>query len=148
NVCANTAMAAQMVAESERSDVAAISSKQCAELYGLKVLSDAIQNSDNNYTRFICISRDLEIYPGASKLSVMLTLPHRPGSLSELMSRFSMMGLNLTKLESRPIPGKDFEFMFYFDLEASVLSPSVLRMMDELENGPDTFVFLGNYIEV
>ena len=128
--------------------VAAISSKQCAELYGLKVLSDAIQNSDNNYTRFICISRDLEIYPGASKLSVMLTLPHRPGSLSELMSRFSMMGLNLTKLESRPIPGKDFEFMFYFDLEASVLSPSVLRMMDELENGPDTFVFLGNYIEV
>ncbi|MBP1578247.1 MAG: chorismate mutase [Oscillospiraceae bacterium] len=148
NVCANTAMAAKMVAESERSDVAAISSKQCAELYGLKVLSDAIQNSDNNYTRFICISRDLEIYPGASKLSVMLTLPHRPGSLSELMSRFSMMGLNLTKLESRPIPGKDFEFMFYFDLEASVLSPSVLRMMDELENGPDTFVFLGNYIEV
>ena len=148
NVCANTAMAAKMVAESERSDVAAISSKQCAELYGLKVLSDAIQNSDNNYTRFICISRDLEIYPGASKLSVMLTLPHRPGSLSELMSRFSMMGLNLTKLESRPIPGKDFEFMFYFDLEASVLSPSVIRMMDELENGPDTFVFLGNYIEV
>jgi len=58
------------------------------------------------------------------------------------------MGLNLTKLESRPIPGKDFEFMFYFDLEASVLNPSVLRMMDELENGPDTFVFLGNYIEV
>ena len=71
----------------------------------------------------------------------MLTLPHRPGSLSELMSRFSMMGLNLTKLESRPIPGKDFEFMFYFDLEASVLTPAVLRMLDELENGPDTFVF-------
>lgn len=148
NVCANTAMAAKMVAESDRNDVAAISSKQCAELYGLKVLSDTIQNSDNNYTRFICISRDLEIYPGASRISLMLTLPHRPGSLSELMSRFSMMGLNLTKLESRPIPGKDFEFMFYFDLEASVLSPSVLRMLDELENGPDTFVFLGNYIEV
>lgn len=148
NVCANTAMAAKMVAESDRSDVAAISSKQCAELYGLKVLSDSIQNSDNNYTRFICISRDMEIYPGASKLSVMLTLPHRPGSLSELMSRFSMMGLNLTKLESRPIPGKDFEFMFYFDLEASVMNPAVLRMLDELENGPDTFVFLGNYIEV
>ncbi len=148
NVCANTAMAAKMVAESDRKDVAAISSQQCAELYGLKVLSDSIQNSDNNYTRFICISRDMEIYPGASKLSVMLTLPHRPGSLSELMSRFSMMGLNLTKLESRPIPGKDFEFMFYFDLDASVMNPAVLRMLDELENGPDTFVFLGNYIEV
>lgn len=148
NVCANTAMAAKLVAESERSDVAAISSQQCAALYGLKVLSDDIQNSDNNYTRFICISREMEIYPGASKLSLMMTLPHRPGSLAEMMSRFSMMGLNLTKLESRPIPGKDFEFMFYFDLEASVASPAVLRLLDELENGPDTFVFLGNYTEV
>lgn len=148
NVCANTAMAAKMVAESGRRDIAAISSKQCAELYGLRVVSDSIQNSDNNYTRFICISREMEIYPGAGKLSLMLTLPHRPGSLSEVMSRFAMMGLNLTKLESRPIPGKDFEFMFYFDLEASVLREDVVRMLEELEMGEDVFVFLGNYTEI
>ena len=148
HVCENTAMAAKMVAESGRDDVAAISSKNCAELYGLKILSEDIQNSDNNYTRFICISRGLEIYPGASKLSLMMTLPHRPGSLAGMLSRFSMMGLNLTKLESRPIPGKDFEFMFYFDLEASVMSPAVIRMLDELNNGTGTFVFLGNYTEI
>jgi chorismate mutase/prephenate dehydratase len=59
-----------------------------------------------------------------------------------------MMGLNLTKLESRPIPGKDFEFMFYFDLEASVLSPNVMRMLDELSNESGIFVFLGNYTEI
>lgn len=146
-VCANTAMAAKMVAESNRDDVAAISSRQCAELYGLGVLSENIQNSDNNFTRFICISRELEIYPGASKISLMMTLPHCAGSLSGMLSRFSMMGINLTKLESRPIPGKDFEFMFYFDLEASVCSEAVLKLLCELQNNPGTFVFLGNYID-
>lgn len=146
-VCANTAMAAKMVAESERREVAAISSKYCSEIYGLEILSEDIQNSDNNYTRFICISRDLEIYPGSSKISLMMTLPHRTGSLSEMLSRFSMMGINLTKLESRPIPNKEFEFMFYFDLEASVCSDAVVRLLCELQNSPDTFVFLGNYIE-
>lgn len=146
-VCANTAMAAKMVAESNRDDVAAISSRQCAELYGLEILSEGIQNSDNNFTRFICISRELEIYPGASKISLMMTLPHAAGSLSGMLSRFSMMGINLTKLESRPIPDKDFEFMFYFDLEASVCSESVLRLLCELQNNPGTFVFLGNYID-
>lgn len=146
-VCANTAMAAKMVAESGRSDVAAISSRQCAELYGLEILSESIQDNDNNFTRFICISRELEIYPGASKVSLMMTLPHRPGSLSGMLSRFSMLGINLTKLESRPILGKDFEFMFYFDLEASVCSEAVLRLLCELQNNPGTFVFLGNYID-
>lgn len=146
-VCANTAMAAKMVAESTREDVAAISSRECAELYGLGILSESVQDNDNNFTRFICISRELEIYPGASKISLMMTLPHCPGSLSGMLSRFSMMGINLTKLESRPIPGKDFEFMFYFDLEASVCSEPVLRLLCELQNSPDTFVFLGNYID-
>ncbi len=146
-VCANTAMAAKMVSESNRDDVAAISSRQCAEIYELEVLSESIQNSDNNFTRFICISRELEIYPGASKISLMMTLPHSTGSLSGMLSRFSMMGINLTKLESRPIPDKEFEFMFYFDLEASVCSEAVLRLLCELQNNPGTFVFLGNYIE-
>ncbi|HWP51977.1 MAG TPA: prephenate dehydratase domain-containing protein [Clostridia bacterium] len=146
-VCANTAMAAKMVAESGRNDVAAISSRQCAELYGLEILSESIQDNDNNFTRFICISRELEIYPGASKISLMMTLPHSPGSLSGMLSRFSMMGINLAKLESRPIPGKDFEFMFYFDLEASVCSEAMLRLLCELQNNPGTFVFLGNYID-
>ena len=147
NIVENTAVAAKMVADSSRDDVAAISSQNCADLYGLTVLSDEIQNSANNYTRFICISKELEIYPGANKMSLIFTLDHRPGSLYNLISKFSALGLNLTKLESRPIPGKDFEFMFYFDLEASVYSEDVLSLLSELEHGQDQFVYLGSYLE-
>lgn len=147
-VCENTAAAARMVAESDRRDIAAISSAHCAELYGLNVLSDHVQNSENNYTRFICIGKELEIFPGANRISLMLSTSHRPGSLYELLSKFAALGVNLTKLESRPLPGSDFEFVFYFDMEASVLSAEVRKMLAELEASPELFVFLGNYQEV
>ncbi|QIB68047.1 bifunctional chorismate mutase/prephenate dehydratase [Aminipila butyrica] len=145
--CDNTAMAAELVANSQRKDLAAISSKECAELYGLEVLSEDIQISDNNYTRFICISKNLEIYPGANKLSLMISVPHRPSSLYNMIAKFASLGLNLTKLESRPIPGSDFEFMFYFDMEASLQSPEVISLLCELSAQPELFVFLGNYTE-
>lgn len=147
-VCENTAVAAKTVADSDRRDIAAISSKNCAELYGLTILSDSVQNNDSNYTRFIVITKDLEIYPGSTKISLMFTIPHRPGSLYGLISKFSALGVNLTKLESRPIPGKDFEFMFYFDMEASVYSEDVLSLLAELESSPEQFMFLGSYSEI
>ena len=147
-VCENTAVAARMVAESDRRDIVAISSVHCAELYGLSVLAEHVQNSENNYTRFICIGKELEIFPGANRISLMLSAAHRPGSLYELLSKFAALGINLTKLESRPLPGSDFEFVFYFDMEASVLSPEVRKMLAELEATPELFVFLGNYQEV
>lgn len=147
SVCENTALAAKMVAESDRTDVAAISSKECLDLYGLELLKNQIQVSDNNYTRFICISKKLEIYPGANRISLILSLPHVPRSLYHTIAKFSALGINLTKLESRPIPGSDFEFMFYFDLEASVYSQELINLLCELDNQPETFVFLGSYIE-
>jgi chorismate mutase/prephenate dehydratase len=147
-VCANTAVAAKLVTDSPRTDIAAISSKSCAELYGLVPICDKIQNSDNNYTRFICISKQLEIYPGADKTSLMFTLPHRPGSLYNIIARFAALGLNLTKLESRPIPGRDFEFMFYFDMDASIYSKEVISLLSELDSSPEKFVFLGSYLEI
>ena len=146
--CENTAMAAQAVAKSERNDVAAIASHNCADLYGLKCLESDIQDRGNNYTRFICISRKLEIYPGADKTSIMMTLPHQPGSLSKVLSRFYTLGLNLIKLESRPIPERDFEFMFYFDLETSIYSEEFSLMIDELSGISDEFRYLGSYSEV
>ena len=148
HVCENTAVAAQSVAASSRNDVAAISSRQCAELYGLSVLADGFQNSENNYTRFICISKDLRVYPGANRISVMLTTPHEPGSLYTTISKFAALGLNLTKLESRPIIGRDFEFMFYFDFDASLYNEDVVRLLTEFSSGPELFIFLGNYSEV
>ena len=148
NVCSNTAAAAQAVRESGRHDFAAISSARCAPLYGLACLETDIQNNSNNHTRFICISRDPEIYPGANRTSLMLVLPHRPGALYQLLSRFNAQGVNLTKLESRPIPGRDFEFMFYFDLDISVYSPSFSRLIEELDAALDHFTWLGSYTEI
>lgn len=130
-----------------REDIAAISSHECAELYGLSILSDDIQNSDSNFTRFICITKDLRIFPGSNKISLMLSLPHRPGALYAFMSKIAALGLNVSKLESRPIPGKDFEFLFYFDIDASVISPEVIHFLSDLSKEPEMFMFLGNYSE-
>jgi len=148
NVCRNTAAAAQMIAESGRKDVAAISSAACAPLYGLEILATDIQNNSNNHTRFICITKQPEIYPGADHTSLMLVLPNRPGSLYQLLGRFYAQGINLIKLESRPMPGRDFEFMFYFDLEASVYSPAFIRLMEELDVTLEGFSYLGSYSEL
>ena len=147
-ICENTAAAAKLVAESGRDDIAAISSRSCAQLYGLNVLSENVQNSENNYTRFICIAKDLAIYPGADRISLMLSIEHTPGALYRKIAQFASLGLNLTKLESRPVVGSDFEFLFYFDLEASVWSEDVIRLLNECASGGELFMFLGSYSEV
>ena len=147
-VCENTAAAAKFVAESPRTDVAALSSRACAELYGLENLAESVQDKGNNYTRFICISKKLEIYPGADKTSVMILTDHKPGALYKLLARFYALGINLTKLESRPLPDRDFEFMFYFDLETSVYSPEFITLIGELESSCEQFRYLGSYSEL
>lgn len=144
----NTAVAADMVAKSGMLDVAAISSHACEELYGLKSLADSIQDKGNNRTRFICISKNLEIYPGSDKTSIMMILPHKPGSLYKVLARMYVLGINVIKLESRPIPDKDFEFMFYFDLETSIYSEEFIQLMCELDDLCEEFKYLGSYTEV
>ena len=146
--CANTAIAAKMVAESERLDVACISSKECMGIYGLECLKNNIQNVDNNYTRFICISKDLEIYKDADRISIMMTVPHESGRLNKILNKFSTLNLNLTKLESRPLENTSFEFMFYFDFEANIREKQVLNLIGELDNEAQDFIFLGSYSEV
>lgn len=146
--CANTAVAAKMVAESDRSDVAALSSLRCAELYNLTALDKCVQDKANNHTRFICITKKMEIYPGADKTSLMMVLSHRPGSLYKVLAKFYALGINLIKLESRPMPDRDFEFMFYFDLETSIYSDSFIRIICELGEICEEFKYLGSYSEV
>jgi len=144
----NTAQAAKMVAESDRKDIAALASELCVKYYGLKTLVSSVQNRDNNYTRFICISKNPEIYPGADRTSLMLVLPHEYGSLYKVLSKFHMLGINLLKLESRPLPNKEFEFMFYFDLEIPAESPKLAQLVNELGEVCDSFVYLGSYHEI
>ena len=145
--CENTAVAAQKVAEGDGHS-AALSSRSCMKLYGLECLEPSVQDRGNNYTRFICISKNLEIYPGADRTSLMAVLSHEPGSLCRMLSRFYALGLNLNKLESRPIPDRNFEFMFYFDLETSVYSAEFQQLMSELPALCEEFSYLGSYSEV
>ncbi len=144
----NTAVAAEMVSTSGRKDVAALSSRACEELYGLECLAASVQDEKNNRTRFICISKNLEIYPGADRTSIMMILPHKPGALYKVLARMYTLGINVVKLESRPLPDKDFEFMFYFDLETSIYSEEFVQLMCELDDLCEEFKYLGSYLEV
>ena len=144
----NTAMASEMVAKSGQKDVAALSSRSCAELYGLSCLATSVQDRGNNRTRFICISKNLEIYPGSDKTSIMMVLPHKPGALYKVLARLYTLGINVTKLESRPIPDREFEFMFYFDLDTSIYSEEYVQLMCELDELCEEFKYLGSYTEV
>ena len=145
---ANTALASEMVSKSGKKDVAALSSRYCAELYGLNCLAASVQDKGNNRTRFICISKNLEIYPGSDKTSIMMILPHKPGALYKVLARLYTLGINVTKLESRPIPDREFEFMFYFDLETSIYSEEFIQLMCELDDLCEEFKYLGSYSEV
>ncbi len=148
HVCENTAMAARLVAESDRDDVAALSSRSCADLYGLDILASNVQDRDNNYTRFACISKQLEIYPGADRTTLMLVLNHEPGALYKVLAKIYALDLNLLKLESRPIPQRDFEFMFYFDIDCAVAAPEFEALISSLSSACQELRYLGSYTEV
>ena len=145
----NTAVAAKYVAQCADPGVAALSSSNCAELYGLEALScGRIQNSDNNYTRFICITKKPTVYPGANRITLVLSCEHRPGALYDVLSHISALELNLIKLESCPMVGHDFEFLFFFEIDASVRDPKVVDMLESLEHSCRSLRYLGNYQEV
>lgn len=147
-VCENTAMAAKLVHESARTDVAALSSRSCAALYGLDVLDEDVQDNKNNYTRFVVISAKPQIFPGATRTSLMLTTSNNPGSLYRVLEHIYALGINLVKLESRPIPGRDSEFIFYFDLDCPVGSTSLDLLLDSLDSVCERFTYFGSYTEV
>ena len=146
--CGNTALAAKQVAESGNPHAAAISSHPCAALYGLERIDGDIQDSDNNYTRFFAVTKDPVIYAGANRISLIIAFDNRPGALYEILSKAAALDVNLTKLESCPVAGSDFEFIFFLELEATVQDPGVLAMLEEMERSCARFQFLGAYAEV
>jgi chorismate mutase/prephenate dehydratase len=141
----STAQAARMAAETP--GTAAVCSRHAADGYGLNVLADNIQNCDGNRTRFIVISRTLFIPPEANKISLCFSLPHSTGTLCSVLERFARAGLNLTKMESRPIPDKNFEYDFYLDFTGNVSDPDTLGLICSLYDELPRFSFLGNYTE-
>ena len=143
----NTAAAAEFVAKSSKNNIAVICSELAAKKYGLKILKRNVQNNNNNRTRFIVISKELVIGEDADKISLIFSAPHTTGSLYRVLGRFSMAGLNLTKLESRPIENADFDYYFYVDVMGSVKDESTLDLICALYDELPEFEFLGNYFE-
>ena len=142
----NTAAAAKFVAESPRNDIGVLCSEEAAKKYGLKVLKASVQNVSNN-KRFIVISKKLIIENNADKISLIFSLPHTTGSLYRVLGRFSMAGLNLTKIESRPIGNGDFSYYFYIDIMGNIKDEKTLDLICALSSELPDFTFLGNYHE-
>ena len=142
----NTAMAAKFVSETDE-PAAAICSCKSAKLYGLEILQSGIQNTDENYTRFMCIAKNLRLEPDANMVSVALSIPNVPNSLYKLLTVFAAAGVDLTKIESKPIGTKNFDVIFYIDFLGNVRDENVFYLLNHLESEYEPFKFLGNYKE-
>jgi chorismate mutase/prephenate dehydratase len=142
----NTAAAAEMVANSGRKDIAAICSRRCVEQYNLAYLEENIQDNPNNFTRFICISKNLEIYEGATHTDMILTLKNYQGSLHDVVKKINELGIDLSKLESRPTDSNE-EFMFYVTFKTAV-NDELFQLIDALADLCKNFEYLGSYTEV
>lgn len=145
--CLNTAVAAEAVSKLNKPEIGAIASRESADLYGLDILEEGIQTSQNNATRFIAISRQMKISQNADKISMLFSLPHTTGSLYSTLSRFAVRGLNLTKIESRPIQGSNFQYYFYLDFTGNVRDEETVNLLCALHDELPEFAFLGNFPE-
>ena len=141
----NTAKAAQHVAELEDPSKACVASLKAAGIYGLKVLKEGIQDAGENYTRFIAISRTMESRKENNRISLYLRLEHKPGSLYRALEAFAENGINLLKLQSRPVPDRVWEYGFYADLEGNANDEAVVRALREVRPLCLEWKLLGNY---
>ena len=144
----STATAAKMVAEKGDISIAAIGSSYCAKENNLKILKESIQSFKRNKTRFILLSKTPIIPKDREKISLVFTLPHTPGSLQKILTRFSLHGLNLTKLESRAGKNGDFETCFYLDFLGDIQNEKTQALLQALKAELPDFTFLGNYKEI
>lgn len=141
----NTAVAAKFVAESGDSTKAAIASRRAVELYGLQILQSSINENVRNYTRFLIVAAEPRFPDDANKISVRFTIPHREGSLCRILQIFAQAGLNLEKLESRPVPESRWEYSFYADFTGNIRREEMDRGIRELIDAASSFRVLGNY---
>lgn len=140
----NTAAAAKFVSESGK-PFAAIGSERCAKLYGLNILARDIARSAENYTRFVVVAPRMELGPGRDKISALFTLPHKVGTLHQIMAVFAIGGLNMMKLESRPILEKSWEYRFFVDFSGNLLDPELDLILREMAECSTELRVLGNY---
>ncbi len=141
----NTAKSAQYVAESTGQERAAIAGRQVASIYPLEVLQSNINFNGKNHTRFIVISKMKKIFPDSNKISLIISLPHKAGSLARLLNCFEEHNINLLKLESRPNQEENWTYYFYIDFSGNLHSPEVLAALNKVCVDSIYFKILGNY---
>ncbi len=144
-VMLNTAAAAKWVADSGDLSLAAIGSRHAAELYGLDVLAEGVNTNRENFTRFVVVSPLPELREGRNKISAMFTLAHESGTLHRIMTVFATGGLNMMKLESRPIPGRSWEYRFFVDFTGDLVAYGMDSILREMSQCAATLRILGNY---
>src|SRR5882724_12700208 len=141
----DTAGSAKMVADAGLKDAAAIASARAGEVFGLTSLAASIQDFDDNITRFLLVGRQPLPDAVPDKTSIVFTLPNEPGSLFKALSVFALRGVDLTKLESRPIPGRPWEYLFYVDLGAARDEVTCTRALAHLAEFAPMLRTLGSY---
>ena len=142
---ANNAFAANMVADEKDITKAAIASEYAAKCYGLNILKKGINDNSCNSTRFIIVSNQKVFLKDAGKISICFEIPHESGSLYHILSHFIYNGLNMTKIESRPIEGKNWEYRFFIDFEGNLAESGVKNALCGLREEVTNLRILGNY---
>jgi len=147
----DTAGSVKMLKASDAMDTAAIASRRAAEIYEMQIIEEGIEDNSENYTRFLAVGREAVVPAGDShvgggaKTSIVFTLKNQPGALFKAMSVFALRDIDLTKIESRPLQGKPWEYLFYIDFIGSAYDDVVKRALDHLGEYALTLRVLGSY---
>ena len=141
----NNAFAAKKVADEQDKTQAAIASEHAGKIYGLEVLKKGVNDENNNSTRFIIVTNQKIFKKDAGKISLCLELPHQSGSLYRILSHFIYNNLNMTKIESRPMPDRTWEYRFFIDFEGNLSDSAVKNALRGLREEARNMKILGNY---
>lgn len=141
----DTAGSVKYIKEHRIMDGAAIASQEAAEKFGMAILQAGIESSSLNYTRFIVLSKRAMAVPDANKFSILFNTRNEPGALAKVLAVLAEQGINLTKLESRPIVGQPWEYLFYADCEADLLEKRIQRLVERIQSATTYFKLLGCY---
>jgi len=141
----NNAFAAKKVADEKDLTQAAIASEHAGKIYGLEILKKGVNHSESNSTRFIIVTNQKIFKKDAGKISLCLELPHESGSLYRILSHFIYNNLNMTKIESRPMPDRPWEYRFFIDFEGNLADSAVKNALRGLREEARNMKILGNY---